>query len=77
MKNQRFDVISRALHKLMDDVSLPTTGSDKNFVSRIEWLRGAVWYALEVGDIDKGQYRIFMDRLADLYEIATTLKPLT
>ena len=50
---------------------------DELVLSRIEQLRGAVWYAFEVGDIELHHYRIFTDQLNELYESAITLKPLT
>lgn len=76
MESSRINVIRTALNKLVDDMTLPAADTDKNFVARVERLRGVVWYAYVVGDIDKSMHRIFSDRLDDLHEVAITLEPL-
>lgn len=70
MKDQRINVIRSALNNLVDDMTLPTKDTDKDFVARVERLRGVVWYAYVVGDIDRSMYRIYKDRLDDLHRVA-------
>lgn len=60
------------IRMLIDDVYTPVQDvSSDYYLSNISRLRGAVWYAYEMGDIDKAQQSIFIDQLNELSRVIT------
>ena len=65
------DYFRKEIRKLEDDLLCPADEPREEFlVDCIMKLRGALWYAFKIGDIDKCRYRIYTDELNSLYSIA-------
>lgn len=59
------------IRTLIDDIYCPTKETlsfefNFDYISR---LSGAVWYAFEIGDIDKTERRLFLDQLNEIRRI--------
>ena len=73
---ERTDYFRKKIKEIVDDLTLPAGPEaddcpEEFLVDEIMKLRGALWYALQMDDIDKVCYRIFTDQLNSLYEMAT------